>query len=119
MKRVRTGVAIIEVMVAMTILATAGVALLSMARSHLAGVALAESRDAESRRVNALMVAASLWSPSDLDRHLGQRRQGPWTMIVDRAHPSLYRVAIADSTGAVLLDTWLYRPEGNGAGDAR
>lgn len=69
------------------------------------------------RRASAFLDAVVLWPREDLDRHLGERPEGPWVLRVDRPAPTLYAVTLLagpdDSTataGTLLLATSLFRP---------
>lgn len=109
--RTRSGVVLLEVLVALTILGTAGAALAAMAVAANDAVRRAQQLDDDVRRASALLEAVALWPREDLDRHLGARPQGEWTLEVQRPMPTLYTLAIADSGGGrSLLRTALYRP---------
>jgi type II secretory pathway pseudopilin PulG len=113
------GAALLEVIVALTILAVAGTAAAEHARACADAVARARRADDETRRASALLDAVALWPREDLDRRLGARPQGPWTMVVERESSTLYVVTLADSarvasdgaalSGRTLLRTALYR----------
>ena len=106
------GLALLEALVALAILSTAGLAL--AAQVHETVTVTGRSADAESRIVEAgeFLTVVSLWSRADLDRHLGDRPTGPWRLRVLRRNEWLYEVALADSAGrATLLATVLYRPD--------
>jgi|SRR5664279_258110 len=108
----RRGAVLLEAMVALAILASAGVTVVSLAAESARAVERARVAERELRAANAFMSAVSLWTREDLDRHLGDRRQGRWIMRVDRPRPNLYTAALADSaTRAPLLRTSLFRPE--------
>ncbi len=108
----RRGAVLLEAMVAMVILMVAGTAAVTMVAESAAAVAHAREADERMRRADAFLHAASLWTRDDLDRRLGSRPQGPWTMNVQRPSPTLYEVVLSDSAGAmVLLRTSLFRPE--------
>ena len=78
----RAGAVLLEVIIALAILATAGATI------------------------------TALWPRADLDRHLGERTQGHWRMRVDRPTPTLYVVTLTDGASNVeLLRTALFRPE--------
>lgn len=119
MIRTRNGVALLEVLAALAILGTAAIALISVTHASLVAVARAESSDRESREARALMEAASLWSADDLDRHLGRRPQGRWTMRVDRPRESVYGITLLDSLDHAVVATFVYRPRPIEVRDAR
>lgn len=112
MARARSGLTLIEALIALTILSVAGIAMLSLARATSNSVLRALSAEAEINQASALLDAVTLWSREDLDRHLGTRQQGPWLMHVDRDDRFIYEVSLRDSTDHhELLRTMLYRPE--------
>ncbi|MFN2399098.1 MAG: hypothetical protein ABR543_10745 [Gemmatimonadaceae bacterium] len=111
MRAERCGAVLLEVIVAMTILAVGGGAVLALASESTQAVERARAVDRAMMRANGFMEAVSLWSRDDLDRHLGTRDQGAWRMHVGRAIPTLYVVTLSDSTGRVLMSTSLFRPE--------
>ena len=82
----RLGVALLEVIVALAIFATAGVAALAMAAEITRVVRDAHAAEAELRDASAFLEAVVLWPRSDLDQRLGDRRQGPWLLRVERPH---------------------------------
>jgi len=101
---------LLEVIVAITMLAIGATMLVTLAASSLDAVARAETADADVRRASALLEAVSLWPRADLDRHLGDRAEGRWDLRIDRPSPTLYTVVLRDSTTrSVLIATSIYR----------
>jgi hypothetical protein len=97
--------------VALTILTAIGASVVAFAAESGIAVTRAHAAEREMRRANALLTAVSLWPRADLDRHLGDRREGPWSLRVDRLAPTLYTGVLSDSTRRrTLLATVLYRP---------
>jgi type II secretory pathway pseudopilin PulG len=112
----RAGAVLLEVVVALTILVTAGATLIALASDSTRSVRHAHAADVEMREANAFFEAVALWPRADLDRHLGERAQGRWRMRVDRPTPTLYVVTLTDSASNVeLLRTALFRPESSHA----
>jgi type II secretory pathway pseudopilin PulG len=110
--RGESGVALLEAIVALTILGIAGTSAVVMASESARTVRRAREADAEVREASAFLDAVSLWSREDLDRHLGSRAEGPWRLRVDRPTQTLYTVALTDSAGGPeLLRTALFRPD--------
>lgn len=108
----RAGAALLEVLVAMTILATAGATVVAFANDAAQTLQRARETETEMRHASALLDAVALWPREDLDRHLGSHAQGPWRMRVDRPTPTLYNVRLTDSTESrELLQTTLFRPD--------
>jgi hypothetical protein len=99
-------------MVALTILATAGLAAISATREAIHAVEHARIVDRELARANAFLEAVALWPRADLDLRLGERVQGPWRLTIERSMPTVYVVVLAESaSGREILRTSLYRPE--------
>jgi Cys-tRNA synthase (O-phospho-L-seryl-tRNA:Cys-tRNA synthase) len=108
----REGVVLLEAIVALVILATAGATIVTMTAEAAHAVHQVRGAEEEVRAANAFFSAVSLWSREDLDRHLGDRVQGSWMMRVDRPAPTLYVATLSDTaTHRALLRTSLYRPE--------
>lgn len=108
----RRGVALLEAIVALTIFATAGIAALTMAAGANRAAASAREADSELREASGFLEAVALWTRNDLDQRLGDRRQGPWILRIERPIPELYVVTLRDSLQtASLLQTSLFRPE--------
>lgn len=110
-ERRRAGVALLEALVALVILTVAGLSATLAVRQGFESVRRAEAADAEMRSASAFLDAVALWTRADLDQRLGNRSEGAWRLQIDRPVPTLYLVALADSTGdRELLRTALYRP---------
>lgn len=108
----RRGAALLEVMIALAILAIAGLSLVAAVNENLSSIVRVRERDHALARANAFMSTVSLWPSEDLDRRLGWRTQGEWRLRIDRPVPVLYEITLADSTGRhTLLKTILYRPD--------
>jgi type II secretory pathway pseudopilin PulG len=107
------GASLLEAVVALAILGVAGSALATEVWQSLATVR--RLHDAEERVLGAsrFLEAVSLWPEADLDRHLGDRRNGPWQLVILRGNGGVYDVAIADSNGAPLLSTAIHRSHAN------
>lgn len=107
----RQGVVLLEVIVALTILAFAGITAVSLTTSAASAVHRVRGAEQDIRGANAFMSAVSLWTRADFDRHLGVRAQGRWIMRVDRTELTLYVTTLADSgSNRELLRTAFYRP---------
>jgi len=111
-RRERHGAVLLEVMIALAILTSAGVTVVSLAAESARAVSRSRAAEAELRAANGFFSAVALWPRADLDRHLGDRGEGRWIMRVDRPRPTLYVVTLSDSASrALVLRTSLYRPE--------
>jgi hypothetical protein len=104
------GAVLFEVIVAMALLAGSGLAAVSMAAEAVGAVTRARQAEARMREAARLMDAVSLWPREDLDRRLGDRREGPFILRIQRPDPELYTAALADSASRrVLLATSIFR----------
>jgi prepilin-type N-terminal cleavage/methylation domain-containing protein len=112
----RRGVALLEVLAALAILGIAGSGLTAFAIESAGAVGRARAEDDRMRAASAFLDKVALWERDDLDRHLGDHRQGDWRLGIARPSATLYVVRLADSSGArTLLSTALYRRESYGA----
>ncbi|MGH7633819.1 MAG: PulJ/GspJ family protein [Gemmatimonadaceae bacterium] len=103
---------LLEVIVAMTILAVGGAAIVSLASASLDAVSRATIAERDATQASAFLDAVALWPRADLDRHLGVHAEGPWHLVVERPLPALYQVTLTDSAhDREILSTTLYRPE--------
>ena len=108
----RPGVALLEALIALVILTTAGATAVTMMAEAAHDVQRVRGAENEMRKASAFVDAVSLWSREDLDRHIGDRHQGGWIMRVDRPIPSLYVTTLTDTaTHIELVRTSLFRPE--------
>ena len=108
----RRGAALLEALVALTILATAGVSLIALALDSARTVERTRRSERELRAATRFMDAVALWPRADLDRHLGDRTEGAWNLRIDRPTPTLYVALLRDSAEThEILRTTLYRPE--------
>jgi type II secretory pathway pseudopilin PulG len=103
---------LLEALVALVILATAGAAAVTMTVEATHDVQRIGEAERNLRAASAFLDVVSLWSRDDFDRHLGSRMQGVWLMRVDRPGATLYVTSLTDTATKVeLLRTSLYRPE--------
>lgn len=106
------GVALLEAIVALAILAASAPAVAWLASESLRSVAEVRLREEEIRAASRFLTAVSLWPREDLDRHLGRSDQGSWVMTVERPKRTLYVVTLSDALSAgVLVATAFSRPE--------
>ena len=111
-RRRRDGVVLLEAIVALTILTVAALASVAMVRQGVDSVRRSREAELDVRQASAFMEAIMLWPRADLDRHLGNRAEGPWRLEVNRPIPTLYLVVLTDSMSRrELVRTALYRPE--------
>src|SRR6478609_384766 len=71
----RSGVVLLEALVALVILVTAGAAAVTMAAQSAHDIQRIAEAERNLRAASAFLDVVSLWSRDDLDRHLGSRMQ--------------------------------------------
>jgi Tfp pilus assembly protein PilV len=111
-RAIRSGSALIEVLIALVILATAGTGLVTFLgqTAHT----LRQLRDEERviRLASAQLDRMVLWDRTAFVARLGRSAFDGWTVVVQQMTPELFDIAIAASdSGAVLLQTTAYRPD--------
>ena len=108
----RAGMTLLEVLMALTILGTGAMAVAGLASQSWRTVQSARRADQAMLEASSFLDAVALWPREDLDQRLGERRQDPWRLRIDRVSPTLYLVTLVDSSGRdTLLVTSLFRPE--------
>lgn len=106
----RTGMVLLEVIVSVTILALSALSVLMLAAEATDAVGRAEASAEELQRASNFLNEVALWPRADLDRHLGDRSEGPWLLRIDHPSPALYVVSLRNPSSAPsLLSTSLYR----------
>jgi len=107
------GVVLLEVLVALVILAIAGIALMENVGAGLR--AERDARDRESRLAaeERLFSALALLKRTDLDQRIGRRQIGEFVVDVQRSERTLYRIAIVQERSPQVEDlvTVVYRAE--------
>ena len=105
------GAALVEVLVALSVLSIAGLAFAELAQAALAGAARA--REAEERLLDQdrLLAAYALLDRRDLERRQGTRPVGPYILTIERLDLDLFRVGVGFTGEAPELETVLYRPD--------
>ena len=96
----------------MTILVTAALSTVAWVSQVSDSVVRAGAAAAETDAASDYLDRIALWTRDDLDRHLGPRREGVWTVTVERTTVTLYVVTMRDGGNShTILRTVLYRPE--------
>ncbi|HET9385242.1 MAG TPA: prepilin-type N-terminal cleavage/methylation domain-containing protein [Gemmatimonadales bacterium] len=105
------GVALLEVLVALVILATAGIGLIELVGAGLRGEHDAQAREATLATEERLLAALTLLRRHELDQRLGRRVIGEFIADIQRPEPTLYRIALLQQTSPHVEDlvTVVYR----------
>ena len=116
--RNKKGVILIDVLLAVAILSSAGVAFVTLLVSTLEFHGRLHEREIELRRAERVLTATTLLTRTELEQRIGMRELGDFAIWVDRPEPYLFRVGVAPSArpAAELLATLVYR---GGGGEAQ
>jgi len=107
------GVVLLEVLVALVILATAGIALIEVVAAGLRAERDARERETVLAAEERVLAALTLLSRSELDQRIGRRHIGEFVADIQRPERALYRIALLrnDSPHVEDLVTVVYRRE--------
>jgi len=107
------GVVLLEVMVAVVILATAGIALTETVGAGLRAERDAREREGRLANEERLLTALTLLNRRELDQRIGRRRIGDFIVDVQRPERTLYRIALIQEQSPQVEDlvTVVYRRE--------
>lgn len=105
------GVALLEALMALVILATAGTGLVIVVASALDAAEQAKAREARFNAATTTLTRLTFQDKHGLDNRLGLRVEGSVVTRVDRPRPGLYRLAVSDTgaPGEELLVTVVHR----------
>ena len=111
--RTERGVALLETLVAIVILATAGIAFLELVGGGLRGERDARAREATLVTEERLLSALTLLRRQELDQRIGRSAIGEFMVDVQRPEKALYRIAVAQIESPQVEDlvTVVYRAE--------
>jgi len=104
---------LLEMLVAVVILATAGIGLVELVGSALHAERDARLREGTLATEERLLSALTLLNRQELDQRIGQRQIGEFIVDVQRPEPPLYRVALLQRQSPQVEDlvTVVYRAE--------
>jgi len=107
------GAMLLEAIVALAILSLAGAATVALTSAALRAEREMGEREAVILAADRVLAASALLTRTDLDRRLGRRDIGEFTIEVQRPEPALDRIAVAEARhpAVELLVTVVYRPE--------
>jgi len=107
------GVALLDVLIALAILGSAGLSLTALLRQSVQAQAAARQAEVTMDAADRVLAAMTLLGRSDLDLRLGRHVVGEFSVEVMRPERILYRIAVADvdAPGRPLLVTVVHRPE--------
>lgn len=111
-RRGQRGTALLEAMIALAILASAGLGTVGLIAAGLRSARDAADRERLVGAADRVLTASTLLLRAELDQRLGDRRVGELVVRVARPEPALYRIAVAALAhpDVELLTTVVYRP---------
>jgi hypothetical protein len=117
LSRADHGVALLEALVALVVLALWGAALLGLVGGGLAAEGRARAREGALAAEDRVLAALTLLTASELARRVGRHPLGEFVVDIERHEPALYRIAVAQGATPAVADlvTVVYRPEASGA----
>jgi hypothetical protein len=106
-------VVLLEVLVALVVLATAGIALVELAGAGLRAEREARERERILAAEERVLAALTLLNRSELDQRIGRRQIGEFIVDIQRPEPRLYRIALLQQQSPQVEDlvTVVYRRE--------
>ena len=107
------GVVLLEVLVAVVVLATAGIGLVELVGSGLRAERDARLRETTLVTEERLLAALTLLNRKELDQRIGRREIGEFIADVQRPERTLYRLALLQAQSPQVEDlvTVVYRAE--------
>jgi len=107
------GVVLLEVLVAVVILATAGIGLVEVVGSGLRAERDARLRETTFATEERVLSALTLLNRKELDQRIGRRQIGEFIVDVQRPERTLYRIALLQEQSPQVDDlvTVVYRAE--------
>lgn len=110
--RADRGSVLLEVTVALTILATAGISLAAVMSSALQNEERLARREETLANADRVLSATTLLAGGDLDLRLGRHAVGEFIVEVERPEKNLYRLSLfeAGAPDIETLVTVVYRP---------
>lgn len=108
----QSGSALIEVLVALVLLATAGTGLVIFLGQTAATLRHVRDEERLSHLASAQLDRMVLWDRSTFIARAGRSMFEGWTVVVEQVTAELFDISIATSdSNAVLLRTTAYRPD--------
>jgi type II secretory pathway component PulJ len=106
------GAALLEVIVALAILASAGVSTVALLGGATRAIGDARERERVLAAEERVLAAMTLLRRHELDQRIGRHEVGEFVVHVQRPERALYRLAIAETRSAHVenLVTVVYRP---------
>jgi type II secretory pathway component PulJ len=110
--RNRGGIALLEVLIALAILAIAGIGFVELVGTGLRVEHDSRIREQTVATEDRLLAALTLLKRGELDQRLGRRQIGEFIVDIQRPERTLYRIAVLQAQSPQVDDlvTVVYRP---------
>lgn len=109
----RSGVVLLETLVAITVFALSSAALVSLLAAAVASDGHRRASLEQVENAAELLDIVSVWSRGDIAAHLGTRHEGALDLTLTLVRTDVVRAqVVAPSSGASLLDTYIYFRQG-------
>ncbi|MBI4501457.1 MAG: prepilin-type N-terminal cleavage/methylation domain-containing protein [Gemmatimonadetes bacterium] len=106
----RQGFALIEALVALTIVAVAGLGFVDLTAQAARSASRTREVEEQLAQEDRLLTAYALLDRQDLEQRIGRVIVGEYALTVERLDWSLYRVGVGIGWSAPDLVTVIYRP---------
>ncbi|MEO8139367.1 MAG: prepilin-type N-terminal cleavage/methylation domain-containing protein [Gemmatimonadota bacterium] len=106
------GIALLEVLVALTILGTAGLSLVGMLREASAAETATAREEHEVQTAGRVLGALTLLNRTELEQRIGVHPVGEYSVDIARPEATLFRLGVSrrDRPHRTLLATVVFRP---------
>lgn len=107
----RQGFALLEVLVSIALLGSAGLGVVQALRQASVAEAIAAEQERHLADADRVLAAMTLLQAGELDQRIGAHRIGEFVVGVERPEVTLYRLSLADTAAPEheLLTTVVYR----------
>ncbi len=111
MMRRRSGIALVEALVAMVLVGFAASGFAALISASVLSESGMQAREAEVTAMDRVMTAMSLLTAEDFNRRVGTHRVGEFEVTVQLVEPGLYHVQVARNHGPTEhgLETLFFR----------
>lgn len=113
MKHTERGVILLEMLIALAILGSSAVALVSLAAASVRAQISDEAEERMLVQADRVLTASTLLTREELGQRIGRHVVGEFLVGISRPEPGLYRIAIelGESPGVEQLVTVVYRAD--------
>ena len=117
--RRRNGVALLEVLVSIVILAGAGSAWVAMDHQITEAARQLRERERQMRAAETVLERTTLWNRHQLLAHLGKGSMRGFVLEIEPLGPHLWSISLSDSTSQVILSTVVYANDASASTSSR